>query len=951
MTTQPDPNIAAVLIYIATKNFNAALDHIIQLRSEVVDGSTTLLLGILPTLLVSETALFAYRLGHDSPHPKKAVDLGYGQLDLDATAALTKLQRTHSTSSIGYSSVYVILESIKRFALLRQKLVYILLTLLDDIASNPHRLFGLIEEITEKLYNEESLKPLGNLGEIIGVELFIFKHLIQASMAVQDHIFQNAAVHLHLGHSLLGKYGSLVRHTIIASTLSNGRRVHFPDDVEPEYLLPISDPLNVSLIYIPKEGTSSCDGFSFQGASRNLGAPSGIHSFLRIMSYPKSYSKFFTQTIHGPSVPSRHSLILFDFIRKLLQPEPSSKRRSSGSSDESPHDQYLDVGSSITFYDRNIHFTYFVCRLDAQVVLSVIHSGDGSGWNDLMKLLATRLLAVHGQKKVAMTADAQAQRAIREHGKILAYQELCHLVTDLRSRNELTDASLQATTSLLTQNPEFYTIWNFRREILSHMHKDMLHSEHDKIQQSCETELKLADELLQGAPKSYWVWNHRRWVLEHMPNPTWDHELKLLGYMLDLDPRNFHGWDYRRYVVAAIKTRLPKEEFAYTLDKIGQNFSNYSAWHYRSKLLPNIFLILILVMTPYRKCCVCVLDLELVRNAILPNPWINQHGCINGGFSGKVIYSFSVPNASSSGTSLLAIVFNQKAKICRTGGSFAFEANGIAGLAHVLTPSYGKLHVFDLGITISEPSKIAMTIDDDCFSGSHIDQCLPAVVIEGTLELQLSWLDCSEFGEKHQSKDVSKCKQWIQSDSVWADELVCVQQLVEIEPDSKWPLLTLVYMYEHDGLEKHAKEGLETLDKLSSIDSLRVNYYQDWRSRFIWAQHLASINVNSGTDRPFAIAPWRNNSLRDFNFASSLFLIETLVLDDNAIQFIPSDLRHLVRLCTLSLRRNQIKSADSAKAVKHLDSLRNLFLEGNPMPGCDIVTVQGWVSGTPSHSK
>ncbi|KAH6566000.1 hypothetical protein BASA50_005279 [Batrachochytrium salamandrivorans] len=456
MTTQPDPNIAAVLIYIATKNFNAALDHIIQLRSEVVDGSTTLLLGILPTLLVSETALFAYRLGHDSPHPKKAVDLGYGQLDLDATAALTKLQRTHSTSSIGYSSVYVILESIKRFALLRQKLVYILLTLLDDIASNPHRLFGLMEEITEKLYNEESLKPLGNLGEIIGVELFIFKHLIQASMAVQDHIFQNAAVHLHLGHSLLGKYGSLVRHTIsirssktanlaitmkrlfkwisvkaglyffnvihprqIASTLSNGRRVHFPDDVEPEYLLPIleyqriSDPLNVSLIYIPKEGTSSCDGFSFQGASRNLGAPSGIHSFLRIMSYPKdlpseytkkhltniisilqSYSKFFTQTIHGPSVPSRHSLILFDFIRKLLQPEPSSKRRSSGSSDESPHDQYLDVGSSITFYDRNIHFTYFVCRLDAQVVLSVIHSGDGSGWNDLMKLLATRLLAV-----------------------------------------------------------------------------------------------------------------------------------------------------------------------------------------------------------------------------------------------------------------------------------------------------------------------------------------------------------------------------------------------------------------------------------------------------------------------------------------------------------------------------------------------------------------------------
>lgn len=48
-----------------------------------------------------------------------------------------------------------------------------------------------------------------------------------------------------------------------------------------------------------------------------------------------------------------------------------------------------------------------------------------------------------------------------------------------------------------------------------------------------------------------------------------------------------HCWAYRAWAAqqAAVS---PAAEFAFTTEKILENFSNYSAWHYRSKLLPRL---------------------------------------------------------------------------------------------------------------------------------------------------------------------------------------------------------------------------------------------------------------------------------------------------------------------------------------------------------------------------
>jgi len=102
---------------------------------------------------------------------------------------------------------------------------------------------------------------------------------------------------------------------------------------------------------------------------------------------------------------------------------------------------------------------------------------------------------------------------------------------------------------------------------------------------------------LRQHPKVYWIWNHRRWCLENVPEgppedaqgwkkANWAKELSTVERMLDADPRNFHAWVYRRYVLASLPVRRPDaSELAYTTNKIESNFSNFSAWHQRSKVL------------------------------------------------------------------------------------------------------------------------------------------------------------------------------------------------------------------------------------------------------------------------------------------------------------------------------------------------------------------------------
>ena len=58
-----------------------------------------------------------------------------------------------------------------------------------------------------------------------------------------------------------------------------------------------------------------------------------------------------------------------------------------------------------------------------------------------------------------------------------------------------------------------------------------------------------------------------------------------------MDSRNFHAWAYRRWITAKAGTP-PEREAQYTMDLINTNFSDYSAWHARTVLLPQLHAVL-----------------------------------------------------------------------------------------------------------------------------------------------------------------------------------------------------------------------------------------------------------------------------------------------------------------------------------------------------------------------
>ncbi|VDL76509.1 unnamed protein product [Nippostrongylus brasiliensis] len=206
---------------------------------------------------------------------------------------------------------------------------------------------------------------------------------------------------------------------------------------------------------------------------------------------------------------------------------------------------------------------------------------------------------MHFVKKVPTTDEEKAAKEKERAVKLRVFCTVRDQIFAKRAKGELDDEILSLTQKLLEKNPDIYTFWNIRRETIEKKIKAWkdceLTTQDEECKESCRKkienllsgELFLTQACLEANHKSYSAWFHRGWALKQQSKPDIKRELALCEKALKLDCRNFHTWDHRR-VVAKLGNLGEDEELEFSNRLIAQNFSNYSAWHYRAVLLPRI---------------------------------------------------------------------------------------------------------------------------------------------------------------------------------------------------------------------------------------------------------------------------------------------------------------------------------------------------------------------------
>lgn len=538
---------------------------------------------------------------------------------------------------------------------------------------------------------------------------------------------------------------------------------------------------------------------------------------------------------------------------------------------------------------------------------------------------------MHGRLKIKTTAEQEEAKRKEREVKLNAFKSATKKIFSKRANGECDDEALYLTKEVLQHNPDFYTLWNYRREILLHIKPE---KPVEDLQTLCCEELLLTQACLMKNPKSYGAWHHRGWVMEFMPEPDWDKELKLCNGFLSSDERNFHCWDYRRFIGKKCDLKA-SEELMFTTNLIEKNFSNYSAWHYRSTLLP-------LVHPGSGHCSVdediLLKEYELVQNAAFTDPndqsvWFYHRWLLGRGERPLEISMLYAARRSPSVVVLLSSpvklnkTCNLKLLIDGTPVETSWKA---AGDDPHLSAVWQCTAVPDVFVG---DASVEVTVELTTCCGQSTLSCL------------LSRLEDFRWRETY-TASIFMSELSAATKDVLEKELESCEQLCELEPDNKWTLFTCVLLMRVLDSKKYQGTISSYFEKLEEVDHLRSQYYKDLRSKLLIENAIESLSPH-GKEMCLTSCGLTNlhhfehlvllkkvnlscNNLSNSSALGLLVCVEELILDSNNIT-ICKGIEQLQRLRYLSLKKNHITLVDDLASLTTCPALKHLLLEDNPV--------------------
>ncbi|CAD5221754.1 unnamed protein product [Bursaphelenchus okinawaensis] len=133
-------------------------------------------------------------------------------------------------------------------------------------------------------------------------------------------------------------------------------------------------------------------------------------------------------------------------------------------------------------------------------------------------------------------------------------------------KNEMSERAFELTTTCSQLNPANYSVWQFRRNLLRALKKDL------------NQEMTFCKDMACEHPKNYQIWHHRRVLVEWSNDPS--KELPFTDYVLIGDNKNYHAWQHRQWVVERFNL-FDQREVEYSLKLLEEDMRNNSAWNYR----------------------------------------------------------------------------------------------------------------------------------------------------------------------------------------------------------------------------------------------------------------------------------------------------------------------------------------------------------------------------------